>query len=209
MPASGASSANSSATRTAAVWSENRSTSETPFTKPSSTKKSSATARSRASSPTSLTGAPLSTLRTWRSEPPRSLVYWAALVGVMQQLPGHAAAPDRYRQGIDDQLRGHLRFHRPADHPTRVQIQHDGHVQPTLVGPDVGEVGQPLPVRRVGLELALQQIRRDAMPSTMAASTTCPLPDERASSNAAGIPIAKYMDPPAKSSTRFRRTDGN
>lgn len=40
------------------------------------------------------------------------------------------------------------RLHRPADDLAREKIEHDSQVQPTLVGPDVGDVGDP---RLVGL----------------------------------------------------------
>ena len=44
---------------------------------------------------------------------------------------------------------------------------------------------------------------RCAVPSTIAASTTCPSPEIRASSRAARIPMTRYVDPPPKSPTRL------
>ena len=44
---------------------------------------------------------------------------------------------------------------------------------------------------------------RQAAPSTMAASTTCPSPERAASSSAATMPNASSMPPPPKSPTMF------
>lgn len=41
-------------------------------------------------------------------------------------------------------------------------VEHDRHEQTSFSGPDVGEVGEPFRARRSSLELALQQVRRDA-----------------------------------------------
>ena len=50
-----------------------------------------------------------------------------ALIGVMHQ-------------GINDQLGSHARTHGPANRASRIQVQHHGHIQPTLDRPNVGEV---------------------------------------------------------------------
>ncbi len=84
----------------------------------------------------------------------------AALIGVVQQLVGLAASPDRHQQCIRDQLRGHAGAHRPADHAAREQIDHGRHIEPALGGPDVGEVGNPLLVRSLGRKLPVQNVRR-------------------------------------------------
>src|SRR6266581_274666 len=49
--------------------------------------------------------------------------------------------------------------HRPADDLSAVQIHHGGQIEPALIGLDVGDVGEPNPVRRGGYEVALEQIR--------------------------------------------------
>ena len=82
----------------------------------------------------------------------------AALVGMMQQRAAGAASPDRHQHRVDDELRGHLRAHRPADHAAREQIQHHRHIQPTLGGPQVGEVGDPFGVGAAGGELPVQDV---------------------------------------------------
>jgi hypothetical protein len=81
----------------------------------------------------------------------------------MQQLARLAASPERPHQRIDHELRGHLRLHRPADDATRVQVEHHRHVQPALGGRHVGEIGHPALVRAFSGELALEQVRRDAV----------------------------------------------
>ena len=64
-------------------------------------------------------------------------------------------------QRITDQLGGHARRHRPADHLTRVKVQHGGQVQPSGAGPDVADiadVGQVWPAR---IELTVQHVGGD------------------------------------------------
>lgn len=87
----------------------------------------------------------------------------AALVRVVQQLVGLAAPPQRHQQGVADQLRRHRAAHRPADDAPRVQIQHCRHEEPAFCRPEIGEVGHPFAVRRVGLELPLQHVGSDAV----------------------------------------------
>jgi hypothetical protein len=78
---------------------------------------------------------PLSAIKRWNC----SLLYWAALIGMVQQLLRLAATPDGHQQGIGDQLRGHGGAHRPADHPAREQVDHGRYIKLALRGPDVGE----------------------------------------------------------------------
>jgi len=51
--------------------------------------------------------------------------------------------------------------HRPADDPAAVQIHDGGQIEPALIGLDVGDIGEPDPVRRSGAEVALEQVRSD------------------------------------------------
>ena len=76
----------------------------------------------------------------------------------MQNLPRATTPPHRHHQRIGDELRGHVRLHRPADDAPREQLQHHGHVQPAFGRPDVGEVGHPLLIRCVGLELTVEHV---------------------------------------------------
>jgi len=88
----------------------------------------------------------------------------AALVGMVQQGIGLAAPPDRHDQGVGDELGRHGVAHRPADDAARVQVDHGRNIQPAFGGPDVGEVGHPFTVRRVGGELAIEHIAGDHRP---------------------------------------------
>ncbi len=36
-----------------------------------------------------------------------------------------------HRQGVDDQAGAHIRGHRPADHHSRRQVNHDRQIQPS------------------------------------------------------------------------------
>src|SRR5258708_15310962 len=51
--------------------------------------------------------------------------------------------------------------HRPADDLAAVEVHDRGQIKPALIGLDVGDVGQPDPVRRGGDEVALEQVRGD------------------------------------------------
>ena len=85
----------------------------------------------------------------------------AALIRVVQQGIRLAASPDRHDQRVGDELRRHAGAHRPADHPAREQIDDGGHIEPALRGPDVGEVGNPLPVGSRCFEAAVEHIGSD------------------------------------------------
>src|SRR5665213_2308224 len=66
--------------------------------------------------------------------------------------------PDRHHEGVRDELRRHGRTHRPADDPTREEIEDRRNIEPALGRPDVGEVRDPLPVRSGCFELAVEQV---------------------------------------------------
>src|ERR1700760_3970974 len=51
--------------------------------------------------------------------------------------------------------------HRPADDLAAVEVHDRGQIKPALISLDVGDVGQPDPVRRGGAEIALEQVRGD------------------------------------------------
>ena len=56
--------------------------------------------------------------------------------------------PDRHDKGIGDELHRNLSLHRSANDPPREQINHGGNVEASFSDLDVGEVGNPLLVRR-------------------------------------------------------------
>jgi hypothetical protein len=70
---------------------------------------------------------PLSAISRWNC----SLVYWAALIGVMQQRVGPTPPPDRNHQGIGDELRRHRGAHRPADDTAGEEMDDGSPVEPT------------------------------------------------------------------------------
>ena len=51
--------------------------------------------------------------------------------------------------------------HRPADDLAAVEVHDRGQIKPALISLDVGDVGEPDPVRRGGDEVALEQVRGD------------------------------------------------
>src|SRR5229473_8192668 len=51
--------------------------------------------------------------------------------------------------------------HRPADDLAAVEVHDRGQIEPALISLDVGDVGEPDPVRRGGGEVPLEQIRGD------------------------------------------------
>jgi hypothetical protein len=85
----------------------------------------------------------------------------ATAIGMMQQSIWFAASPDRHHQGIGDELGRHRCVHRPANHPAGEEIDHGGHIEPALRGPDIGEVGDPFAVGSGCLEAAVEHIGSD------------------------------------------------
>ncbi len=62
---------------------------------------------------------------------------------------------------VDDELGTQVVLERPADNATRVAVDDDSEVEPALPTAQVGDVGDPEPVRRRWLEVALNQIVGD------------------------------------------------
>ena len=86
------------------------------------------------------------------------------LVGVMD----HARGPPRQKrhvQSVKHQLRGERGGHRPADDAATVRIEHDSKIEKAGPGRNVGDVGDPQPIRRFRREIALDQVRR--LPATI------------------------------------------
>jgi hypothetical protein len=81
-----------------------------------------------------------------------------ALIRMHHHLARRFASPDGHEQRVDRQLPGHAFPHRPAHHLAREQIEHDGQIQPPLVGADLGNVGRPDLVRLSRFELAIQVV---------------------------------------------------
>ena len=68
----------------------------------------------------------------------RSLLYWAASIGMVKQGAELSPPPDRHDKRIRDQLRRHIGFHRPADDSAGEQVDDGGDIKPALARPDIG-----------------------------------------------------------------------
>ena len=71
-----------------------------------------------------------------------------------------SALCDGHLQRFDDQRCAQVRGHRPTDDPPAEHVEDDGQVEKARQGRHVGDVGRPQAVRLVGLEAALDPIRR-------------------------------------------------
>jgi len=85
----------------------------------------------------------------------------AALVAVVNDVAG-AALRDGHVQRREHQFGIDALSYRPAHHPTAPDIEHDRQVHESGPGRHEGDIGYPQPVRLVGDELAVHQIRRRA-----------------------------------------------
>ncbi len=83
----------------------------------------------------------------------------AALIRMKQHLLWLAALFVGHVEGLDYQLGIRFGGERPANHPTRVQIQRRGQIMPTTLRPNVGDVAAPHLVRALDSEIAVQSIR--------------------------------------------------
>ena len=86
-----------------------------------------------------------------------SLVFFrrklAAPIRVQNDWGAGRPLPQCHQHRLEDQLAVLTRTHRPAHHETRIQIQHDAHVQSVFGGPNVGNVGHPFGVGSGGTEV--------------------------------------------------------
>jgi hypothetical protein len=62
---------------------------------------------------------------------------------------------------VDDELGAHVVLERPADDAAAEAVDDNGEVEPALPGAQVGDVGDPQPVRRRRLEVTLDEILGD------------------------------------------------
>ena len=85
-------------------------------------------------------------------------------VAVMDQgagvLPRPPARPQPHVERVQGQGGVHRGRHLPAHDVTREHVQDERRVDPALEGPDVGDVSDPQPVRRVGGKLPSVQVGR-------------------------------------------------
>jgi hypothetical protein len=84
----------------------------------------------------------------------------AAAIRVVREPGIGPPVGDRHAQRRQGQFPRHGRRHGPADHLAGKQVQHDGQVEPALLGRHVGDVGQPDLVWCCCRELPCQQVGR-------------------------------------------------
>src|SRR5207247_2073181 len=81
--------------------------------------------------------------------------------GVMQEPGVREASPDGHAQGLEDEGAVDALAHREADDAAREQVEDRSEVQPSLRGPDVGDVRHPSEVGCVGLKLTVEDVLGD------------------------------------------------
>ena len=81
-----------------------------------------------------------------------------ATIGVVDQSVVWPLLLEGHHESRERQFGSHMITHGPADDLAAVEV-HDGRqVQPTLTGRNVGDVGEPDPVRRRGHEVSIDQV---------------------------------------------------
>ena len=78
----------------------------------------------------------------------------------MMNDPVGAALCDGHVQRREHQLGAQMRRHRPSHHPAAEHIEHDRQEHESRPSGNVGDVGYPKPIRRVGVELTFDPVRR-------------------------------------------------
>jgi hypothetical protein len=97
-----------------------------------------------------------------------------------QPLPLDLAAPQRVLQRAQHQLGVGPVRRLPAHHPPGERVAHAGQPQSALPGGDARDVGHPQPVGRVGVEVAVDQIRCRCGRRVAAGAAAAALAHERA-----------------------------
>src|SRR5688572_16508136 len=83
----------------------------------------------------------------------------ASTVGVMDEVAGRTAAPERHLECRDWELGPHVFGDSPADDATREQVDQDREVEPSLVRPDVRDVADPLAIDGLRREVPRKDVR--------------------------------------------------
>ena len=73
--------------------------------------------------------------------------------------PFGATLPDRHVQRREHQLGTKMMGHGPPDHLAAEHVEHDGQVYESGPGRDIGDVGDPQAIGRIGLKLTLDPVR--------------------------------------------------
>src|SRR5207237_4135605 len=84
-----------------------------------------------------------------------------ASIGTVDQAGARPLPRDGHLQRCQRQVGAQMIRHRPADDPAAVEVHDGGQIKPALIGLDIGDVGEPDPVRRGGKEVSTEQVRSD------------------------------------------------
>ena len=98
-----------------------------------------------------------------------------ALVRMMDHLLGPALA-DGHVQRFEDQFGAKVVVHRPTHDAPAVHVEHHGQEHEPRPGRHVGDVGDPEPVRRLGVEVSFDQVRRRPLARLRARGARTPAP---------------------------------
>lgn len=82
----------------------------------------------------------------------------AALIRMHQHAALRFAPPDGGEQSLQDDIGRLPGLHRPSDDAALEKVKHDRQVGEALVGADVGDVGHPGLVWRLGIEPAIERV---------------------------------------------------
>ena len=85
----------------------------------------------------------------------------AAAIRIDDQTRRRLSLFNSHVQCVADQFRWHAWCHRPAKHLARVEVHHDGQLQPSCTGADIRDVADIRPVAGRWIELAIQYIGGD------------------------------------------------
>src|SRR5712692_1037790 len=83
-----------------------------------------------------------------------------ATIRVMQKPRLGCAPPQRHGKRLDGEIGREARSHAKADHGTREEVEDDGEIEPTLLGPNVGNIARPDTIRRRDGKLPIERIGR-------------------------------------------------
>jgi len=98
---------------------------------------------------------------------------------VKDQLSGpHVAGAQRVVERGEHKRRGGARVGGPADDAVGERVAHAGQPQHPLAGDQPGQVGHPQPVRGLGPEVALDQVRRGGVPRVLPGRAVAPAPPQ-------------------------------
>jgi hypothetical protein len=82
-----------------------------------------------------------------------------AAIGMVDQAGVRPLRRDGHLQCCQRQAGAQMIGHRPTHDPAAVEVHDGGQIEPSLIGLDVGDIGEPDAVRRGRCEVPLKQVR--------------------------------------------------